>query len=79
MSDQDPTRRSASTVGVNQAMTVLSHLIAGIGIWGVLGWLGDRALHTGFLTPLGVVLGATLAIYVVIKRFSVELSSTPPR
>jgi len=63
---------STGSQGMNQGLQVLSYLIAGIGIYGLLGWLGDRLLGTGFLLPLGIVVGAALGIYVVIKRFTAE-------
>ena len=63
---------STGSQGMNQGLQVLSYLIAGIGVYGFLGWLGDHFLGTGFLLPLGIVVGAALGIYVVIKRFSAE-------
>jgi len=55
--------------GVNQGLTVLSYLIAGVLVWGGAGWLADRVLGTSFLTPIGIVLGAAAGIYVIIQRF----------
>lgn len=55
--------------GMNQGMQVLSYLIAGIVAYGFLGWLGDHFLGTSFLLPIGIVAGAGLSIYVVIRRF----------
>ena len=63
---------SPGSQGMNQGLQVLSYLIAGIGVYGFLGWLGDHFLGTGFLLPLGIVVGAALGIYVVIKRFTAE-------
>ncbi|MCK5927431.1 AtpZ/AtpI family protein [uncultured Nocardioides sp.] len=42
---------------------------AGVLLYGGAGWLADRWLETGFLLPLGLVLGAVLGFYTVIKRF----------
>ena len=50
-------------------MRVLSYLIAGVALYGFLGWLGDRFLGTGFLLPIGIVLGAALGCYMIIRRF----------
>lgn len=58
--------------GMNQGMQMLSYLIAGIGVYGFLGWLGDHLLGTGFLLPIGIVAGAGLGIYLVIRRVSTE-------
>ena len=55
--------------GMNLGMRVLSYLISGVGFYGFLGWLGDHYLGTGFLLPLGIVLGAGLGCYVIIRRF----------
>lgn len=64
--------RPAGGQGMNQGVQVLSYLIAGIGIYGFLGWLVDHFLGTGFWLPVGIVAGAALSIYVVIRRFSTE-------
>jgi F0F1-type ATP synthase assembly protein I len=55
--------------GMNQGMQVLSYLISGVVLYGGLGWLGDHFLGTGFLLPIGIVLGAGFGIYLVVKRF----------
>ena len=68
------TKRDAS-VGMDQGMRVLSYLIAGVGVYGFLGWLGDRLLGTGFLLPIGIVAGAGFGIYVIIRRFGPDSSS----
>ena len=65
--------------GMNLGMQVLSYLIAGVALYGFLGWLGDRVLDTGFLLPIGIVLGAGLGCYVIIRRFGrVENTPAPP-
>lgn len=50
-------------------MTALSCLIAGVLVWGGLGWLADHYLGTSFLLPIGIVLGAGLGCYMIIARF----------
>ncbi|MBA3528763.1 MAG: AtpZ/AtpI family protein [Propionibacteriaceae bacterium] len=50
-------------------MRVLSYLIAGVLVYGGLGWLGDHYLGTGFLLPIGIVLGAAGGCYVIIRRY----------
>ena len=55
--------------GMNLGMRVLSYLISGVGFYGFLGWLGDHFLGTGFLLPIGIVFGAALGCYVIIRRF----------
>jgi ATP synthase protein I len=66
--------------GMNLGMRVLSYLISGVGFYGFLGWLGDHYLGTGFLLPIGIVLGAALGCYVIIRRFgSIENDGLDPR
>jgi F0F1-type ATP synthase assembly protein I len=55
--------------GMDQGMRVLSYLIAGVLVYGGLGWAGDHFLGTHFLLPIGIVLGAAGGCYVIIRRY----------
>jgi len=55
--------------GMDQGMRVLSYLIAGVLVYGGLGWWGDHYFGTGFLLPIGIVLGAAGGCYVIIRRY----------
>ncbi len=55
--------------GMNLGLRVLSYLISGVALYGLLGWVGDRFLGTSFLLPVGIVLGAALGVFVIIRRF----------
>jgi len=68
--DQSPQqRRREEADGANMGWAAVSYLIAGMAIWGFVGWLVDRWLHTGGIaTATGCVLGVTLGIYLMIKR-----------
>lgn len=46
-----------------------SYLVAGVLMYGGLGWLADRWLGTSYLVAVGILLGAGLGIYLVLKRF----------
>ena len=50
-------------------LRVLSYLISGVAIYGLLGWLGDHYFGTRFLLPIGIVVGAAFGVYVIIRRF----------
>lgn len=63
------TRPVRQTGGTDQGMRILSYLIAGIMLYGGLGWLGDHLLGTRILLPTGLVLGAAVSIYIIIKRY----------
>lgn len=45
------------------------YLVAGVGLYGGLGWLADYWLGTRFLVVVGILLGAGLGIYLTVKRF----------
>ncbi len=57
---------------MDQGMRTLSYLISGVLLYGVLGWVGDHFLHTNFLLPIGIVVGAGLGIYLAIKRLQAQ-------
>ena len=49
--------------------TVLSYLIAGIVVYGGIGWLVGRAVHSAALFPIGMLIGLVLSIGLVIHRY----------
>ena len=62
--------------GIDQGMRVLSYLLAGVALYGGLGWLADHLLGTGFFVPIGIVLGAATAVYTIIRRFGRASTAT---
>jgi F0F1-type ATP synthase assembly protein I len=74
--DQPRSQWGEQSAGMNQGMRVLSYLIGGVVLYGLLGWVGDRFFSTTFLLPVGIVGGAALAIFVIIRRFGRVDSST---
>jgi len=38
-------------------------LVAGVAIYGALGWVADHWLDTSFLLPVGIVLGTALGLW----------------
>ncbi len=64
--------------GMDQGMRVLSYLIAGVLVYGVLGWVGDHYLGTAFLLPIGIVLGAAGGCYAIIKRYGQVPGASKP-
>jgi ATP synthase protein I len=62
-------RRQEAADGANQGWAAVSYMIAGMAIWGFIGWVVDRWLHTGGIaTAVGCVLGVALGIYLTVKR-----------
>ncbi|MDR0416766.1 MAG: hypothetical protein LBH76_05540 [Propionibacteriaceae bacterium] len=52
--------------------SALSYILAGLLLYGGLGWLGDRWLGTAWLLPVGLILGTGLGVFLVIKRFGTQ-------
>ncbi|MFI7589669.1 hypothetical protein ACIB24_21585 [Spongisporangium articulatum] len=78
----DDTSRNGSTAEASHAevragWTVLSYLISGPMLYGGLGWLLDRWLGTQVFTPVGLVGGMALALYVIVKRYVSPPPSDP--
>lgn len=55
--------------GMNDGARALSYLLAGPALYGGLGYLLDRFLGTNFVVAIGILLGACLGVYLVIKTF----------
>lgn len=65
----DATAQKDAASGANVGWAAVSYLIAGMAVWGFLGWLVDHWLHTdGIVTGIGCVLGIGLGIYLVVKK-----------
>lgn len=48
----------------------MGYLIAGIGVWGFVGWLVDRwlGLPVGIGLTAGMIIGMAGAIYLIVRR-----------
>jgi ATP synthase protein I len=56
--------------GANDGWSMVGYLLSGIAVWGGIGWLVDRWLHWGGIPiAVGVIVGAGLGIYLMLKRF----------
>jgi len=55
--------------GKDVGMRIVAEMLAGMLLYGGLGWVADHFLGTAFLMPVGLLLGFGLSIYLVIKRF----------
>lgn len=54
------------------AWSVLSYLVAGMLVWGGLGWVGDRLLGQDkpWLVAIGVIVGVAGGVYLALARHS---------
>ena len=55
--------------GMNDAYAVLGYLLAGLIVYGGLGYLVDRWLETNFFVLIGLLLGGASAIYLIYVRY----------
>lgn len=46
------------------------YLVAGVLMYGLIGWLVDQWLDTSFVVVIGILLGAGLGIYMTFVRFN---------
>jgi ATP synthase protein I len=67
--DQPKSQGGERSDGMDLGLRVLSYLISGVLLYGLLGWLGDHYFGTKFLLPIGIVAGAAFGVYVIIRRF----------
>ena len=80
ISHTSPDRTGPSGQGGGDPWVAFGYLVAGIGFYGFVGWAIGRWLGVSYLTPLGIVLGAALGIYLVFRRYAGPPPSTdiPP-
>lgn len=46
------------------------YLVAGVLLYGLIGWALDRWLGTSFLVAIGILVGAGLGLYMTFARFN---------
>ena len=56
--------------GASQGYAVVATLLAGMFVWGGIGWLIDLWLDTTFVKAIGVLVGMAAAVYLVVVRFA---------
>lgn len=55
--------------GAEVAWSIIGLLLAGVLAWGGIGWLVDQWAGTNVFLPVGIVVGAIGAFYLVIRRY----------
>lgn len=65
-----PAKRGTGWSGMATGWAITSTLLAGMLVWGGIGYLVDRLVWSSrIFTGIGVVLGAACGIYVVYLRY----------
>jgi F0F1-type ATP synthase assembly protein I len=55
--------QSSADGPVGDPWRAFGHVVSGVAVYGVLGWLADRWLGTSYLVAVGIVVGAGLGVY----------------
>jgi ATP synthase protein I len=64
--DQSPPQPDG---GAGQGWVAIGYLIAGMTVWGFIGWLVDRRFDLdGVPIGIGAVVGAAGGIYLIVRR-----------
>ena len=72
MAEDQPPRRPGGPEGASSGWTALGYLVAGMAVWGFVGWLIDRWLHTGGIAiAVGLLLGTAGGVYLIARRAGV--------
>lgn len=72
MAQQDPAQENSPT---GDPWNAFGYLVAGVAVYGLLGWLADRWLGTSYIVGVGILVGAGLGIYMTWARFRIEPDS----
>jgi F0F1-type ATP synthase assembly protein I len=62
-------RQPGESPGAGAGWAVLGTLIAGMLVWGGIGWLVDRWLSTRAFLPIGLIVGVAGAIYLIVVKY----------
>lgn len=68
MTEGPPSRQHDRPSGAAEGWAALSTLIAGIAVWGGIGYGLDRLVGSAVMLPVGVLIGVVSAIYLVYVR-----------
>jgi hypothetical protein len=69
---QDAGQAGSMPVNSGTGYEILSYVIAGMVVYGGIGWLIGRAVHIGLLFPIGAVFGLALALGWIVYRYGVK-------
>lgn len=62
----DPGNQAGTT---DDGMVVLSYVLAGLLLYGGLGFLADKLGGTSWMFPVGLIIGLAVSIYRIIKKY----------
>jgi F0F1-type ATP synthase assembly protein I len=63
---------------MSTGITISTTLLAGLFVWGGVGWLVDHLAGTGkVFTAIGILLGAALGVYLIYIKYGKEHHHEP--
>lgn len=68
MAEQEPAS-TPDQVPSGDPWLAFGYLVAGVLLYGLIGWALDQWLDTSFLVVIGIMLGAGLGMYMTWQRF----------
>jgi len=69
MAPHDDPSPDADAQPLQDPWQAFSYIVSGVLFYGGLGWLADRWWETSYLVAVGILVGAALGIYLVLRRF----------
>ncbi|GAT65419.1 putative F0F1-ATPase subunit [Planomonospora sphaerica] len=69
MSEQERRPQDDGRDFADAAWSIPSYILSGIILYGGGGWLLSRWTGVAVLTPIGVIIGVVLAIYLVYRKY----------
>lgn len=70
MSQQGPSAAPQDDRPKGDPWHAFGYIVSGVAIYGFLGWLVDQWLGTDYVVAIGIIVGATLGIYLTFSRFN---------
>lgn len=78
MSTTPPDKVPQSETTADEGLRIFNNLIAGILLYGGLGWAVDHFFHTRLGMPIGIIVGFILTMVLIIKRHEASLTNSSP-
>lgn len=75
---KNPSQATSTHAGgsADAGLRLVAEMLAGMLLYGGLGWLGDHFLGTSWLMPVGLLLGFGLSVYMVVRRYGRAFSAS---
>ena len=69
---QDAGEAEGAPVNSGTGYEILSYIVAGMIVYGGIGWLVGRAVHIELLFPIGAVVGLAISLGWIVYRYGIK-------